>query len=82
MATSAIVTDSHASLPRSGHQEPLQLCGALDAYEHFDMTPAIGCEFPTANLAEWILSKNADELIRDLAITSEVTSRHFFLKGN
>lgn len=69
MAPSACDVDSHATLPRSDHQEPLQLSGALDGYEHFDMTPAVGREFPTANLAEWILCKNADELIRDLAIT-------------
>lgn len=52
------------------HVEPLKLSGILDQYEHFDVTPIIGREFPKANLVEWLNAPNADELIRDLAITS------------
>lgn len=52
-------------------REPLQLSGALDAQESFDVTPVIGREFPKANLVEWLNAPNADDLIRDLAITSE-----------
>lgn len=52
-------------------REPLKLSGVLDSYESFDVTPIIGREFPTANLAEWLDAPNSDELIRDLAITSE-----------
>jgi len=50
--------------------EPLKLSGALDTFESFDVTPVIGREFPTANLVDWLNAPNADELIRDLAITS------------
>jgi hypothetical protein len=51
--------------------EPLQLKGALDQYESFDVTPVIGKEFPTVSLKEWLQAPNSDELLRDLAITSE-----------
>lgn len=50
--------------------KPLELSGALKDVEYVEITPAIGREFPTANLADWLNAPNADELIRDLAITS------------
>ena len=50
--------------------QPLKLSGILDSYESFDVTPVIGKEFPTANLVDWLNAPNADDLIRDLAITS------------
>jgi hypothetical protein len=53
------------------HKEPLKASGALDAFEQFDVTPVIGREFPKANLVDWINSPNADQLLRDLAITSK-----------
>ena len=49
---------------------PLQLKGVLNEFKSFDVTPVIGKEFPEAKLAEWLRAPNADELIRDLAITS------------
>jgi thioester reductase-like protein len=45
--------------------------GVLDQYESFDVTPVIGREFPHANLVEWLKSPNADELLRELALTSK-----------
>jgi hypothetical protein len=51
---------------------PLKLSGALEAYESFDVTPVIGREFPAANVVDWLNAPNADELLRDLAITSTV----------
>lgn len=51
-------------------RQPLQLSGALQDVESFDVTPVIGREFPTASLAEWLRAPNSDELLRDLAITS------------
>jgi hypothetical protein len=56
------------------HHEPLKLSGSLDAFEQFDLTPIIGREFPTANLVDWLNSPNSDNLLRDLAITSETSS--------
>lgn len=64
-ATQQVAPTQHAQ-----HVEPLKLSGVLDQYEHFDVTPIIGREFPKANLVEWLNAPNADELIRDLAITS------------
>jgi hypothetical protein len=52
-------------------REPLQLKGALDQYKSFEVTPIIGKEFPEAQLTEWLAADNADDLIRDLAITSK-----------
>lgn len=52
------------------HREPLQLKGALDKYESFDVTPVIGRQFKDVNLKEWLRAENSDELLRDLAITS------------
>ena len=53
------------------HKEPLKLSGALDHFESFDVTPTIGREFVGVNLAKWLRAPNSDELIRDLAITSQ-----------
>ena len=57
------------NLPK--HQRaPLQLTGALDQFESFDVTPVVGREFPEASLKEWLEAPNSDELIRELAVTS------------
>ena len=70
--TIAITTDSKPeSAVRTGKAKPLKLSGALDNYDSFDVTPIIGREFPNASLKEWLEAPNSDELIRDLAITSE-----------
>jgi hypothetical protein len=53
------------------HKEPLRLQGILDRYESFDVTPIIGKEFPSVNLKEWLEAPNSDELLRELAITSQ-----------
>jgi hypothetical protein len=69
MAPSAIDVD----VPIHSKQEskkPLKYSGSLDSYESFDPTPAIGTEYPTANLVDWLNAPNADELIKDLAIKS------------
>ena len=57
---------------RASYPEPLKLKGVLDRFEHEDTTPAIGREFPSLNIVNDLLdAENADELIRDLAITSK-----------
>jgi hypothetical protein len=79
MATTTIqafrVSDSAAETPKSSpaqtHKEPLQLQGVLDQYDSFDVTPIIGREFPAANLKDWLEASNSDELLRELAITSQ-----------
>jgi hypothetical protein len=50
--------------------EPLKPTGILDQFKSFDVTPVIGKEFPEAHLVDWLRAPNADELLRELAITS------------
>ena len=52
----------------------MRLSGILDQFESFDLTPAIGREFPDVSLAQWIQAPNSAELLRDLAITSSQAS--------
>lgn len=78
---SASLADTY-SVPKleTNHREPLKLSGALDQFKFFDTTPVIGREFVDVDLAEWLRAPNSDELIRDLAITSEAACFfHFFL---
>jgi hypothetical protein len=54
------------------YPSPLLKSGALDGKFKFEeATPIIGREYPTVNIVDDILNaSDADELIRDLAITS------------
>lgn len=59
----------------SGHKtsfpKPLESSGSLEKFEHEDVTPCIGREFPSINVVDDILdSPDADTLIRDLAVNS------------
>jgi hypothetical protein len=78
MAPSAdIPVDSHPpkdpNATKSRNAGPLKKSGALDAaFEFDDVTPTIGREYLTAQIVEDILNApNSDDLLRDLAITSE-----------
>ena len=63
---------------KSQYPAPLKLSGNLDGFEFEDTTPAIGREFPNVNIVDDLLNaSNADELVRDLAITSTIHSRIF-----
>ena len=76
--------DVSAAKTRTLQRETLKLSGALDSFDSFDVTPVIGREFPSANLAEWLRAPNSDELLRDLAITSKdipVVTVGLWLKG-
>ena len=54
------------------HRKPLDLSGVLDKFSYEDTTPEIGREFLNVNIVDDIMkAENADELLRDLAITSE-----------
>ena len=53
-------------------RKPLKANGSLDTYDKVDLTPVIGREFPKANLVEWLKAPNADELLTELAYTSEL----------
>lgn len=53
-------------------REPIKSNGSLDSFESFDVTPIIGREFPNANLKDFLRAPNSDDLIRELALTSEL----------
>lgn len=55
--------------------KPLKQSGALEQFSFEETTPVIGREFLDVNIVDDILNaSNADELIRDLAITSMLAS--------
>ncbi|KAH6692505.1 alpha-ketoglutarate-dependent sulfonate dioxygenase [Plectosphaerella plurivora] len=70
------------SLPelRTDHKVPLKLSGALDQFEHFDVTPVIGREYSNVKLHDLLRAPNSDELLRDLAITISQRGVVFFRK--
>ena len=45
--------------------------GSLDQYEHIEVTPVIGREYPHVNLVSILKSPNSEELLRELALTSK-----------
>ncbi|KAK8113155.1 alpha-ketoglutarate-dependent sulfonate dioxygenase [Apiospora sp. TS-2023a] len=52
------------------YPKPLQLSGALDNFAYEETTPVIGRQYLNVNIVDDLLSAtNADELLRDLAIT-------------
>lgn len=53
------------------HKEALKLSGALEQFESFEVTPALGREYVNVDLSELLRAPNSDELLRDLAITSK-----------
>ena len=54
------------------YRRPLELSGALDKFSYEDTTPEIGREFLNVNIVDDLIkAENADEVLRDLAITSE-----------
>lgn len=84
MAPSAVSLESEngVALRTKGSQAVgLQLKGSLDHLNYEDVTPAIGREFADINIVDDILNKpNADELLRDLAITISRRGVVFFRK--
>ena len=66
---SNIFATKDASHPQ--YPAPLKLSGALDQFKHEETTPVIGREFIGVNIVDDLLNaENADERLRDLAITS------------
>ena len=75
-ATKTVLTTTDQSAKSTNgslgnHRQPLKLQGALDNFEHFDVTPIIGREYPKVDLKQWLESPHCDDLLRDLAITSK-----------
>ena len=80
-ATSAIEQLKIAAKAQaSTFPQPLKLSDALDAagIKHFDVTTVIGREFKDVQIRDLINAPNADELLRDLAITISQRNVVFF----
>ncbi|KAM0706902.1 hypothetical protein Q7P35_006232 [Cladosporium inversicolor] len=61
------------------YPEPLKLSGALNHFKHEDTTPIIGREFIGVNIVDDLLNgENADERLRDIAITISQRGVVFF----
>jgi hypothetical protein len=70
-ATSDLLVHS-APAEKKSFPAPLKLSGALDKFTFEDTTPLIGRELVNVNIVDDLLrAANSDELLRDLAITSE-----------
>ncbi|KAF2481748.1 alpha-ketoglutarate-dependent sulfonate dioxygenase [Neohortaea acidophila] len=62
-------------------RQPIKASGVLDKFGWEDATPVIGREFPTLNIVDDIFNaENADELLRELAVTIAQRGVVFFRK--
>ena len=59
-------------------REPLKKGNSIDHLEYVDVSPIIGREYPTAKLKDMLNAPNADEQLRDLAITISERGVAFF----
>lgn len=50
-------------------RQPLTKGKSIDHLDYFEVTPIIGREYPTAKIKEILTAPNAEEQLRDLAIT-------------
>ena len=55
--------------PQQLKKEPLNRGSSIDHLDYVDVSPIIGREYTTAKLKEMLDAPNADEQLRDLAIT-------------
>lgn len=55
--------------PENLKRKPLTKGSSIDHLEYVDVTPIIGREYPTAKLKDILAAANAEEQLRDLAIT-------------
>ncbi|CAJ2512451.1 Uu.00g054660.m01.CDS01 [Anthostomella pinea] len=89
MAPAVTLDEAAHTLPsRAGkaatYPQPLKLTGALDEFAYEDATPVIGREYRNVNIVDDLLhAGNADERLRDLAITISQRGVVFFrAQGN
>ncbi len=65
------IENGNGNYTKKAYREPLKKSGSLDKFTFEEATPVIGREFPTLNIVDDLMNaENADELLRDLAITS------------
>ncbi|RVD81885.1 uncharacterized protein DFL_009732 [Arthrobotrys flagrans] len=81
MAPSAVSGEAvkEVLVGKKSFPEPIRSKGNLNKFKSDDITPIIGTEFPEANIVDDILNApNADELLRDLAVTISERGVVFF----
>lgn len=67
-ATATGTNGSGKSAPKL-RREPLKNSGSINHLEYVDVTPIIGREYPTAKIKDILHAPNAEQQLRDLAIT-------------
>lgn len=78
MAPSAVEAQAATEIPvlpgkaASAAKPWLKSTGILDQFEHIELTPVIGREYPKADVAAWLQAPNSDELIKELSLTSRL----------
>ncbi|KAK6541436.1 hypothetical protein TWF694_007247 [Orbilia ellipsospora] len=85
MAPSAVAGEAVKEVltGKKSYPEPIRAKGNLKKFKSEDITPVIGTEFPEANIVNDILNApNADELLRDLAVTISERGVVFFRAQN
>lgn len=55
--------------PENLRRAPLTKGSSIEHLEYVDVTPVIGREYPTARIKDILTAENAEEQLRDLAIT-------------
>ncbi len=66
--------DAHPKTgPILNHRAPMKYSGLLDKFEKIELTPIIGREYVNVNLVDLLEAPNSDDLLRDLAITGELS---------
>ena len=55
--------------PQTLKREPLKRGSSIDHLEYVDVSPIIGREYSTAKIKDMLNAPNAEEQLRDLAIT-------------
>lgn len=84
MAPTAVSIESQEAVPlrsKTVSRVGLESTGSLDKFDWDDLTPAIGREFAETNIVNDLLNApDADQLLRDLAITISQRGVVFFRK--
>jgi alpha-ketoglutarate-dependent taurine dioxygenase len=59
-------------------RQPLKPNGALEGFKTFEVTPAIGQEFPDVQIKDIIVAPNSDEILQEFARTISTRGVVFF----
>ena len=81
-STMATKSNGHANGTNGSNgtrkRQPLKPNGALDGFKTFEVTPAIGQEFPDVQIKDIISATNSDEILQEFARTVSTRGVVFF----